>query len=208
MCCVFQVGAFISVAYAKSKPVVLFGVCLSSLSMGVGESTLIGLTTFYHRNTIFALSSGTGGAAIFSSFVYTGLKQLQLSTKVVLLIQLLIPVIQTLAFWILLRPPVGFQRKGLKFQPVHFGTAAPIPVVVMSKESASGDDSDEENLMVPSFIMLPKVDDENLAQKPITLMENFKDELHYIPTIGKYFIPLCANYFLNYFTNQGLVRVF
>lgn len=50
---VFTVGGYITVAYAKTKPLVLFGVGLMSLSMGIGESTMIGLTTFYHKYCSF-----------------------------------------------------------------------------------------------------------------------------------------------------------
>lgn len=126
-----------------------------------------------------------------------------------LLIQLVIPVIEILAFWILLRPPLGFRRKGLKFQPVHYGTSAPIPVVVLSKESITGrNDSDEENMVVPSFFALPKIEPDKPETRRQSMKEHIMDELHYIPAIGKYITPLFANYFFNYFTNQGLVRAF
>lgn len=113
-----------------------------------------------------------------------------------------------LTFWILLRPPQGFRRKGLRFRPVHFGIAAPIPVVVMSKESVrSNDSSDEENLVVPSFFVLPTLQNDKPRTNRMTVKEHFMDEVHYIPMIGKYIAPLFLNYFFNYFTNQGLVRI-
>lgn len=45
----FSIGSYIIVAYAKTEPIILAGVALTSLSIGIGESTLIGLTTYYDK---------------------------------------------------------------------------------------------------------------------------------------------------------------
>lgn len=121
----------------------------------------------------------------------------------------MIPIIEILSFWIVLSPPQGFRRKGLKFQPVHYGTSTQIPIVVLSHDSLQEGHSshdDENRFVVPSFFALPTVEYHNKPMnKRVSMKDHLKDEVHYIPSIGKYIIPLFANYFFNYFTNQGLV---
>lgn len=48
----------------------MLGVCFGSISSGIGEVTFLAMSSFYHKNTISAWSSGTGGAGIVGSFSY------------------------------------------------------------------------------------------------------------------------------------------
>lgn len=125
-----------------------------------------------------------------------------------MLIQLYVPLIQGLTFFLLLRAPKGYFRQGLQFKPVHFGTAAPIPIVTIAEDN---DDFVAEigELLVPSMYILPTINKENPQKaskdKRISMKEHIMDEIHYVPSISKYIIPLGLNYFFNFFTNQALV---
>jgi battenin len=65
----FQVVAWFSNIYAK-----LAGVVLASIACGGGEITFLAMSSYYHKNTISAWSSGTGGAGIVGSLSYLILK--------------------------------------------------------------------------------------------------------------------------------------
>lgn len=57
------------------------------------------------RNVISTWSSGTGGAGIAGSLSYAGLIDLGLSPVTTLLIMLVVPALEAIAFWIILRRP-------------------------------------------------------------------------------------------------------
>lgn len=159
---------------------------------------------FLYRRTISTYSSGTGAAGIIGSFLYTGLKQVGLSTGAALISQLFMPFLAIFAFWIILRAPKGYRRNRLSFQPVHYGTVAPIPVVPIN----DSDNHDEslglgEDLLVPSMFILPIINQNENIQKQ--RRQSIKEEIFYVPSVAKYIIPLTANYFFNYFINQTLV---
>lgn len=59
---------------------------------------------FVFRHVITCWSSGTGGAGIFGAVSYACLK-IWLSTKQTLLLMLIIPVLEGIAFWIILEKP-------------------------------------------------------------------------------------------------------
>ncbi len=81
-CLAFQVVAWFSDIYAK-----LAGVILASIACGGGEITFLAMSSYYHKNTVSAWSSGTGGAGIVGSLSYLVLKGwLGLTPKQVLLI--------------------------------------------------------------------------------------------------------------------------
>jgi battenin len=66
----FAILSFQIVAWFRSVWVKMIGVCVGSLSSGIGEITFLAMSSFYHRNTISAWSSGTGAAGIVGSFSY------------------------------------------------------------------------------------------------------------------------------------------
>eukprot|EP01102_Stenamoeba_stenopodia_P005303 TRINITY_DN1588_c0_g1_i1.p1 TRINITY_DN1588_c0_g1~~TRINITY_DN1588_c0_g1_i1.p1 ORF type:complete len:422 (-),score=80.63 TRINITY_DN1588_c0_g1_i1:81-1346(-) len=67
--------SFQLVAWPRTIPIKLLGVCFASVSSGFGEITFLALTTRYHKNAISAWSSGTGGAGIAGSLSYLAMTQ-------------------------------------------------------------------------------------------------------------------------------------
>lgn len=57
------------------------------------------------RNVVSTWSSGTGGAGVIGSLSYATLRSLDVSPRDTMLIMLVFPVIEALAFWGLLRKP-------------------------------------------------------------------------------------------------------
>jgi len=54
----------------------LLGVVAASISSGFGEITFLSYSSYYHKNTVSAWSSGTGGAGVLGSWSYVGLRYL------------------------------------------------------------------------------------------------------------------------------------
>lgn len=59
----------------------------------------------YFRNVISTWSSGTGGAGVIGSLSYAALLSLGVSSKNTMLIMVIFPIVEALAFWVLLRRP-------------------------------------------------------------------------------------------------------
>ena len=97
------------------------GICMASLSSGLGEFTFLQLTHFYDRgSSIAGFSSGTGSAGLLGSFVYMFLTSvLNVKTWLVLIIFALLP---------------------LAFLFVFYGVLPTMEVKVMDVESEAGDD--------------------------------------------------------------------
>lgn len=57
------------------------------------------------RNVVSTWSSGTGGAGVFGSLTYAMLTAVGVTPRQSLLIMLLVPTLQGLAFWFILRHP-------------------------------------------------------------------------------------------------------
>lgn len=62
-------------------------------------------------------SSGTGGAGVFGSFTYAILTGVGLTPQHSLLIMLVMPALQGLAFWVILRHPKSSESESLLSSP-------------------------------------------------------------------------------------------
>lgn len=103
--CILSVISFIIAATAPTKSIVIFGVVLTSLSSGLGEPTFLYHSTYYNKDTISTWSSGTGASGIIGSLSYSLLRQIGLSSYNTLLIMILVPFIELIAYLRLLSPP-------------------------------------------------------------------------------------------------------
>ena len=66
LCAVLMFLSFVTVGYGRSTGMQLLGVCFSSLQGGLGEASLLALSSFYDTpRALTAWSSGTGFAGIF-----------------------------------------------------------------------------------------------------------------------------------------------
>ena len=88
----------------------LFGVGIASLSSGMGELSMLGLTHYYGHFSLAAWGSGTGGAGLIGAGLYVFLTDtLKLSIKNSLLTSAYLPFIMPLAFFLIL--PQGPLRR-------------------------------------------------------------------------------------------------
>ncbi|KAK7574272.1 hypothetical protein V9T40_011463 [Parthenolecanium corni] len=97
---------FALVPTTNSLLLLLIGIILSSLSRGLGESSLLSYTVFYEdKSVLSAWSSGTGAAGLFGSIAYAVLKALDVRTHTLLLSLVILPLIISVCFWVLLKSP-------------------------------------------------------------------------------------------------------
>lgn len=131
-------------------------------------------------------SSGTGGAGIIGSLSYAGLIALGLSTRDTMLIMIMVPVVEGIAFWCVLRIPVTSNVLGVE-------TTSSSETTTVTEETGvqTNDSSDNE----------PEVNEED---RPLV---GLKNKIKYIPSLFKYAIPLTWMYFLVYLINQGFVSI-
>uniref|UniRef100_A0A336LVK9 Battenin n=1 Tax=Culicoides sonorensis TaxID=179676 RepID=A0A336LVK9_CULSO len=100
---ILTVLSFITIAFAQTEWMALFGVILTSLSMGIGETALVGYLIKYDRSCISTWSSGTGGAGIIGTVSYSALKQLGFASQQLMLGMISVPIFEAIIFWGLLR---------------------------------------------------------------------------------------------------------
>lgn len=103
VCVVLAACGFICVAFAETQTLAILGVVVTSISSGLGEVSLLQFSSYYSKNVISTWSSGTGGAGVLGAISYTGLSVLGIRTA--MLIMLFIPILMSVAFWIIRPPP-------------------------------------------------------------------------------------------------------
>ncbi|XP_076047498.1 CLN3 lysosomal/endosomal transmembrane protein, battenin isoform X2 [Oratosquilla oratoria] len=99
--------SFILVGAAVNEVMAIIGVACASLSSGLGEVTFLPYTSNFHRNTVSAWSSGTGGAGVFGALSYAGLTAIGLTPRATVFSMLVVPIIMSLNFWVVLEHPRG-----------------------------------------------------------------------------------------------------
>lgn len=124
-------------------------------------------------------SSGTGGAGIAGSLSYAALIQIGLSPVATLLVMLVVPAIEAVTFWGILRNPED---------------VAPRESITSNHSTSSSNDlaKVESNQQDGDF------EEESLV--------GFKNKIRLIPQLMVFVIPLTTVYLFEYFINQGLVR--
>ncbi|CAD6186511.1 unnamed protein product [Caenorhabditis auriculariae] len=114
--CALQATSYFVVAYSSSVAMSLAGVVFVSLGGGLGEITFLALSAHYPKVAIAGWSSGTGAAGLIGSFSYAFLTEphmANLTPKTALLIQLFIPVLFVIAYYIMLAKPNSVYSPGL-----------------------------------------------------------------------------------------------
>lgn len=100
-------AGFLFVGFAEIEMLALLGVVCTSAACGMGESSILAYTSNYNRNSLSTWSSGTGGAGVIGALAYAGLCALKVSSRNIMLIMLIVPLLECIAFWIILRKPSG-----------------------------------------------------------------------------------------------------
>lgn len=155
----------------------IMGICMASLSSGLGEVTFLQLTHFYQREySIAGFSSGTGGAGLLGSFVFMLLTNLLgMEVWVVLLLFAILPFGFLVAFYMML-PNAG-------------GSDEPAYEALGSLEEQDG----------------PSVNATFLPIQTSLLKDHLTNTLRNIfPLVRPYMLPLCLVYVSEYVINQGI----
>ncbi|XP_031627184.1 battenin-like [Contarinia nasturtii] len=106
-----NVSSFLLIANTDSDFLAIVGVVFTSMALGIGEVTLLSYSAKFNKKVITAWSSGTGSAGIIGSLCWAGLIALGLSPHDVLHLMLIVPAIQAVTFWFLLRSPQKHRQK-------------------------------------------------------------------------------------------------
>merc|ERR1711915_805630 len=80
----------------------IIGVTCGSAAAGLGESTSLAYSSFFHRNVISTWSSGTGACGVLGAVSYAGLTHAGLSPHSTVLSMIFIPALMCISFWIVL----------------------------------------------------------------------------------------------------------
>ena len=176
---------FVLIAYAETEYQAIVGVVCTSLSLGIGEVTMLAYSAQFNKNVISTWSSGTGGAGIIGAFSYALLVELGLTPKTTLLIMLFVPALEALTFWILLRRPQSQIDSGDLITP---------PVNEIRKKSLTLVKLDVER----------RLSRMNNAERPLT---GVQAKLKLLPSLMKYIIPMVLVFFFEYIINSGMVRL-
>ncbi|CAF5052638.1 unnamed protein product [Rotaria sp. Silwood1] len=173
----FAASALIIVGTSKVIALSLFGVVCASISAGVGEVTMLQLTSFYAKHTVSAWSSGTGAAGLFGALSYTGLTSLlKLSPRTAILILLFVPVLLVISYIM-----VGASQAVARHRQYQ----------QMSEQTTTDVDTDSNA-------------DEKIIHVNATL-KDFRSRIKLVKPLLKYMIPLTIVYFAEYLINQGLL---
>lgn len=143
---------------------------------------------FANRNVISTWSSGTGAAGVFGAVTYAGLLAIGMTAEKTMLLMLVVPLLQALAFFALLRRP---------------------------SRNCIPRSSNSSVASAASILDNPVYYHSFDAPNPSHLLDNYHQPLHgirnkllYIPKLFKYILPLFFVYLFEYFINMGLVILF
>ncbi|KYN34697.1 Battenin [Trachymyrmex septentrionalis] len=103
-CVLFSAAGFLMVSLSTTEWIAIMGVIITSLSSGLGEVTLLSYSNQFSKQVISTWSSGTGGAGVIGAVSYAGLT-LVLSIENTLLVMLIVPLLQAVTFWVILKHP-------------------------------------------------------------------------------------------------------
>lgn len=103
-CVLFSAAGFLMVSLSTVEWLAILGVVITSLSSGLGELTILSYSNQFSKQVISTWSSGTGGAGVIGALSYAGLTMV-LSIENTLLVMLIVPLLQAITFWGLLKHP-------------------------------------------------------------------------------------------------------
>lgn len=148
------------------------------------------------RNVISTWSSGTGGAGIAGSLSYAVMIGAGLTPKTTLLLMLIAPGLEAIAFW-------GILRHNNHIYVDETATASNSRRVTSTDNPSESIDS--KTAVVEKEENGPEGDMERNLSEELEPLTDFKAKLRYIPKLLVYMVPLTLVYLLEYFINQGLV---
>lgn len=146
------------------------------------------------RNVISTWSSGTGGAGIAGSLSYAVMIGAGLTPKTTLLLMLIAPVLEAIAFW-------GILRHNNHIHVDENSSSSKRPSTVTNGSSAGTNSRDQVSEKAGAD-MEQSYPSDGSELEPLT---GFKSKMRYVPKLLIYMVPLTLVYLLEYFINQGLV---
>lgn len=201
------------------EALVLLGVVCASIASGFGEIVFLSRTAHYHKSTVSAWASGTGGAGVGGAVVYAVLKTF-LSPMVTLLIQLFVPVLMLLTYFFLLGPANSNHednRCDLTVEPAAIQNCS----ARIERDDMVEEEVDHKQGEVARFSS-PQVtcgrdkspfqrSRRNGGSRPLQLNKEeaklWVSHVKYIPHLFKYMLPLFLVYFAEYAINQGFFEL-
>lgn len=206
---VLQALSLIVVAMSSSVFVGLLGVVLTSFGAGLGDVTLLSMSSHFSSNVITTWSAGTGAAGVVGAGAYAFLtddRLLALSPRNALLCMLVVPALFLLTFYRTLRPPFTVYRARLLMPSTYM-----IPrdtEDAHSETSSTHSDNPERRLLRNSDDEEDENANETLEAASIggyTQISPNRYEM--IRTLLKWMVPLAVVYFGEYFINYGLLEL-
>ncbi|XP_047214473.1 battenin-like isoform X2 [Girardinichthys multiradiatus] len=184
-CVTMAAASFLLVSCSSAVWISIVGVIFASISSGLGELSFLSLSVFFDRNVLEGWGSGTGGAGVAGSFLYSGLIQVGLSPQITLCIMLVVPFAMLVSY---------------------FGVLAPVPSLPQWRRSeleyAAVDSEEQQQLMDESEDEEQETSaSEDRTRGSVTLKEKY----YVIKGLVRFVAPLGLVYFAEYFINQGLV---
>lgn len=161
-------------------------------------------------------SSGTGGAGVIGATSYAGLTGLGMSPKHTLLLMLVVPVIEALAFWILLRHPTKLSsnyEKQLENEKQRVINKSEVDTNQSTEtlESTTSIDNKLSKAVISqedgADIIITSHDANDVISSDIPLI-TMREKVRFIPNLLIYIVPLTLVYLFEYFINQGLVNIY
>ncbi|GMS99726.1 hypothetical protein PENTCL1PPCAC_21901, partial [Pristionchus entomophagus] len=216
----FQTGSYLMVAFSLNMYMSIAGVVFASVCSGLGEITLLSLTSYYPKSMISAWSSGTGGAGVVGSFAYAALTEPSLGGLTptnALLVMLVVPLLFAISYWLLLKMPDTVYSPGLNpttwIVPLNHADAPKekrseseksgvLRIAVRDGESDYIQD-DEKSTYDLTDSSTAIMDSEKVPQRALSM----KEKMTLVPPLLKYMIPLALVYFGEYIINQGIVQL-
>ncbi|KAM9744748.1 battenin isoform 2-T2 [Menidia menidia] len=187
-CAFMAASSFLLVSFSSAMWMSILGVVFASVSSGLGELSFLSLTVFFSRTVLEGWGSGTGGAGVAGSFLYSSLIQGGLTPRVTLLIMLVVPLAMVVSYFGMLVPEhplpqwrradadrwaVGWEER----QSLTQGAEQEEP------EETSGPEDGPGGAL------------------------SFSERLHVIRGLLRFVLPLGLVYFAEYFINQGLMEI-
>lgn len=207
--------SFLVTGLFTSQVLIFTGVAFASFSSGLGESTYLSNTPLYGDVSLSGWSMGTGGAGLLGAIAYALLSMI-LSTKLIMMVMLVVPIAMMYAYFVVIKPVVHTPNAVNRNSNTNDGQGANLSVI------STGSDGEDQKKLVggdlakarnygakPGGISAQNESATSIDGQGIDQVEqfDFKAKFYYLPTLSKYFMPLLLVYFAEYFINQGLFEL-
>ncbi|CAE7510418.1 BTN1 [Symbiodinium natans] len=183
-----MVLCLLQVAWGQGPYQKLLGVAMASLAAGIGEASLLAMSSFYEaKPCLTAWSSGTGFAGI-AGYVWSLLfDYLDACFQVELMVALWLPVAFLLAFHCILGPPWIDEERGIA------NVNLSVPDCTVDSPSSNSEELESEESTVT----------EHHASELATAKLSVKERFSYILSLWPYTVPLFLVYAAEYTIQAG-----